>query len=249
MSGTIKDKDKKIVCISSGNRCALPDCRRELIEPGKDGDADSIVGEIAHVKGEKPGSARYDANMNDAERNNHKNLMLTCPNCHKKIDDQPKTYTAKKLYEIKKEHEVWLRECTKTEIVNITFVELEVITKYLVSGEHATSDSLDVVPPKEKIKKNKLSGETEALITMGMTQVSQVAQYIDGSPDASFGERLKQGFVKEYERLKKEEKLDGDELFMALFNFASVGSNDFKQKAAGLAVLVYLFEKCEVFEK
>jgi len=249
MSGTIKEKDKKLVCISSGNRCVLPDCRRELIEPGKDGDPDAIVGEIAHIKGEKPGSARYDANMSDAERNSHKNLILTCPNCHTKIDAQLKTYTAEKLYEIKKQHGVWLGECTKTEIVNITFAELEVITKYLVSSQYVTSDSLDVVPPKEKIKKNKLSGETEALIIMGMTQVSQVTQYIDESPDVSFGERLKQGFVKEYERLKKEEKLNGDELFMALFDFASVRSNDFKQKAAGLAVLVYLFEKCEVFEK
>lgn len=249
MSSGLKDKDKKIVCISSGNRCALPNCRRELIEPGKDGDPDAIVGEIAHIKGEKTSSARYDANMSDPKRNSHKNLILTCPNCHTKIDNQPKTYTAEKLYKIKKEHEVWQRECTKTEIVNITFAELEVIMKYLVSGQYITSDLLDVVPPKEKIKKNKLSGETEALIIMGMTQVIQVTQYIDESPDVSFGERLKQGFVKEYERLKKEEKLDGDELFMALFDFASVGSNDFKQKAAGLAVLVYLFEKCEVFEK
>lgn len=53
----------------------------------------------------------------------------------------------------------------------------------------------------------------------------------------------------EYERLKNAELMSGDELFNGLLDFASLGATDFKQRAAGLTVLVYLFEKCEVFEK
>lgn len=249
MSGNIKEKDKKIVCIRSGNRCAMPDCRRELVVDSSGNDDPSIVGVLAHIKGENPGSARYDSKMSNDDRNIHENLSFVCANCHKKIDDQPQTYTVEKLYEIKKEHENWIRECTKNEIVNVTFAELNVVTRYLVSGHYEPTSSFQVVPPPDKIKKNRLSREVEALIRMGTIQANQVADYIDKAPDIDFGECLKEGFVKEYEKLKNEEQLDGDDLFMALLDFASGGSNDFKKKAAGLAVLVYLFEKCEVFEK
>ena len=84
---------------------------------------------------------------------------------------------------------------------------------------------------------------------MGMTQVRQVADFINRCPDMEFGDRLSQGFVKEYDRLKNTEIMSGDDLFNSLLDFASAGITDFKQRAGGLAVLVYLFEKCEVFEK
>lgn len=138
---------------------------------------------------------------------------------------------------------------SKMKSLNITFAELNVVTKYLISGQFVSSDSLTIVPPREKIKKNDLSASIEQLITMGMTQVRQVSNFIDKCPDVEFGERLRQGFVAEYERLKNKESLKGDDLFNTLLDFASNKSSDFKNKAAGLAVLVYLFEKCEVFEK
>jgi len=249
MSGNIPLKQQKLVCIKSGNRCAMTDCRRELVVEATENDDPSIVAVFAHIKGENEGSARFDASLDVKERNKHANLIFICANCHKKIDDQPQTYTTDKLYQIKATHEEWVRKSTEGEVVNVTFAELNVVTKYLVSGQYQQSDSLLVVHPADKIKKNGLSGEIEALIRMGTIQANQVADYIDKAIDIDFGERLKQGFVNEYERLKNEEQLEGDDLFMSLLDFASGGSNDFKEKAAGLAVLVYLFEKCEVFEK
>lgn len=248
MSGNIPLKQQKIVCIKSGNRCTLPDCRRELIVEATDKDDPSIVAVFAHIKGEKEGSARYDASMDDTERNKHDNLILICPNCHKKIDDQPETFTAEKLYEMKNAHEAWVLERTKEEALQITFAELEVVTKYLISSTIQPTESLELIPPKDKIKKNNLSDDVADLILIGAIQSNQVSDYIDKSLDEEFGERLKQGFVTQYEQYK-ENGLEGDELFGALFDFASGGSNNFRQRSAGLAVLVYLFEKCEVFEK
>ena len=144
---------------------------------------------------------------------------------------------------------MWIIESTEKEIINVTFSELDLVTKYLVSSQSSPSDSYLIIPPKEKIKKNELSATTEQLITMGMTQVKQVAHFIDNCPDLEFGERLKQGFTSEYERLLTENELKGDDLFNALLDFASGESNEFINIAAGLSVLVYLFEKCEVFEK
>ena len=165
------------------------------------------------------------------------------------IDDQPNTYTVEKLRQIKVEHEHWVIESTKKEDLNVSFAELSVVTKYLVSGEYVPSEFYRLIPPRDKIKKNSLSLEIEKLIMMGMVQVKQVKDFIDKCLDIEFGERLKQGFVVEYERLKNEEGLEGDDLFNGLLDFASGGSNDFKNRAAGLTILVYLFEKCEVFEK
>lgn len=249
MSGNILDSQKKILGWRCGNRCALPECRKELIIDRTESDCESITGEIAHIKGEKPYSARYDPNMTDTERNNHQNLIILCRDHHKMIDDQINTYTVEKLCEIKKQHEVWIKESTAKQVIDITFAELNIVTKYLISNQPQQSDSFTIISPRDKIKKNGLSSETERLITMGITQVKQVTDFIDKFPDIEFGDRLKQGFVLEYERLRNENQIAGDDLFDGLFDFASGKSNDFKVRAAGLAVLVYLFEACEVFEK
>ncbi len=249
MSGNIPLKDQKILCTKSGNRCAIPKCRKELVIDRTEDDCESIIGEMAHIKGEKPTAPRYNSDMTDNERNSYENLIFVCGNCHKIIDDQRNTYTSEKLHEVKKQHEEWVLESTKKEVINVTFAELSIITKYLISDQPQTEKSYIVIPPKDKIIKNALSSKIEGLITMAMTRVKQVTEFIDKCPDIEFGENLKQGFVREYERLKKEEGFTGDELFYALLDFACGSSNDFKNKAAGLTVLVYLFEKCEVFEK
>lgn len=249
MGSGMTERDLKLICIKSGRRCALSDCRAELVIDETSSDPSVIVGELAHIRGEKPGSARYDVNMTPTERNGYDNRILICPSCHTKIDNQQNTYTVDELLRIKREHEAWVRDSLKSEVVNVSFAELSVVTKYLISGQYSPSISFTVVPPKDKIKKNNLSGEIETLITMGLTQVNQVADFIDKSPDVTFGERLKQRFIEQYESLKNTEGLAGDDLFNALLDFSSTGSKDFKEKAAGLSVLVYLFEKCEVFEK
>lgn len=65
--------------------------------------------------------------------------------------------------------------------------------------------------------------------------------------DEEYPERLKSGFKKKYLELK--EIYSGDNLFMAMLEFAQDGHRDFKQQAAGLAILSHLFHLCEVFEK
>lgn len=240
---------KKILGWRCGNRCAIPECRKELIIDRTENDCESIIGEMAHIKGEKQDSARYNPNMTDIERNSHQNLIILCRDHHKTIDDQPNTYTVEILYEMKRLHESWIKESTAKQVIDITFAELNIVTKYLISNQPVPSESYAIISPRDKIKKNKLSSETERLITMGIIQVRQVTDFIDKFPDIEFGDRLKQGFVLEYKRLRNENQIAGDDLFDGLFDFASGKSNDFKVRAAGLAVLVYLFEACEVFEK
>ena len=217
----------EILCTKSGNRCAMPKCRKILIKDKKSNDPPSILGEAAHIKGKTPDSARYDETMTQKERASYENLIFVCRNCHKVMDDQPDFYTVEKLHQIKRDHEKWVIDSTGKEAINVTFAELDSVTKHLASGEFNQSDSYTILPPKEKIMKNRLSGETEKLITMGLTQAKHVAEFIGNSPDVNFGDRLKEGFVSEYKRLLNEEGLEGDDLFMALLDFASARKRRF----------------------
>lgn len=234
----------KVLWGKSGGKCAK--CKTDIIIERNETNPYPIA-EMAHIAGLNTGSARYD--MMDDERNSVKNIILLCPTCHKIIDRDPEEYTVSKLKEIKKEHEEWVDEQLTSHMPTVTFAELEVITKYIVSTPlHKSEENLTVVPPGEKIRKNNLSDEVANLITKGMIGVEQVKEYLNKNPDPEFSERLKNGFVEKYLELKKE-NISGDEIFFDMLSFASNNSRDFSTRAAALTVLTYYFEICEVFER
>ena len=240
------ERTKKILFIRAGGVCCFLGCEQELV-PITAGEQEPFLGQAAHIKGEKPGSARYDEEARESERNSVDNLIALCPTHHKLIDDIPVKFTVEKLKNIKKEREEWVRDQIKRKMTSITFEELPPITKYLTENTEEISD-IKAIHPKEKIKKNELSENTESLIIIGMARQNLVKNFIEKHPDPAFGERLKQGFVKRYTQLK-EEKLKGDELFDALFESVCQRKSDFKFRAAALTVMCYFFEKCDIFEK
>tara|TARA_R110001599_G_scaffold171584_1_gene362726 strand:+ start:679 stop:1290 length:612 start_codon:yes stop_codon:yes gene_type:complete len=69
--------------------------------------APHTLGEMAHIKGNKPGSNRYDAKQPDGERDSYENLILLCPTHHTLIDkpENEWRYTVEKLHEMKVNHE------------------------------------------------------------------------------------------------------------------------------------------------
>ena len=85
----------------SGNRCAYPACQTRLV----DRDTGSVVGEVCHIKGEKPSAPRYDSDKDDRTRHGFNNLILLCNVHHKVIDDTPVEYPVERLLAMKQEHE------------------------------------------------------------------------------------------------------------------------------------------------
>ena len=81
---------------------------------------------------------------------------------------------------------------------------------------------------------------------MGLSQAPLVKNFINAFPDIYFSDRLKNYFVEKYNELKTE--FLGDDLFFELWNFASGNTSEFKYRAAGLAVLTYFFQQCDIFE-
>jgi hypothetical protein len=82
----------------SGNLCAFPKCAQPIIN------GSTVLGKVCHIKGRKPGSARYDAAQSDEDRHGYDNLVLMCGVHHDVIDDDEKSYTVARLHEIKTAH-------------------------------------------------------------------------------------------------------------------------------------------------
>ncbi len=91
--------DYKKLFARSGNRCAFPKCPASIVHE------DTLLGEVAHIKGLNVGSARHDKTQTPEERNAYPNLILLCPNHHTIIDDDELSYTVERLNSIKTAHE------------------------------------------------------------------------------------------------------------------------------------------------
>ncbi len=86
---TISPKNQRLLHSKSGNRCAM--CKMLLTDPANENAA--CIGENAHIYGEKPDAARYDASKDEQYVNSEKNLIFLCCNCHKKIDTDVDSYS------------------------------------------------------------------------------------------------------------------------------------------------------------
>ena len=244
---------KLLLAFRSGDRCALPDCKRELSPDSKTGNPTNR-GKAAHIAGEKPKSARHDPNMTDEQRNHYNNLIYLCPDCHDKIDIIPHgetDYPVELLLQVKREHEREVQEAVNEKFADVGFSELEEATQWI---SHVPQQPLDVnfsvIPPDAKLKKNDLGEVSRRVITMGLSVVREVQSFVESKAqaDLDFPKRLQSGFMQEYLRLRKQ-GYKGDVLFDLMCRFAQQGFRDEPKRAAGRAVLVYLFEACEVFEK
>jgi hypothetical protein len=85
-------------------RCAI--CREKLIEVAEK--STSLVGEVAHIVGEKSGAPRGNSQLTLAERNDAENLLLLCLKHHKIIDDDESGYPTQRLHQIRVDFLAWL---------------------------------------------------------------------------------------------------------------------------------------------
>ena len=238
-----------ILAFRSGGVCAFPKCGRHLTYEAEAGD-DTYVAEAAHVRGERPGAARYDVSMTDKERDNVRNLIYLCTDHHTVIDKVEADWPTSKLQELKENHERQVREAMMEAFADVAFPELRNAVSWVVGQAPAADGSFDLVALDEKIKKNTLSNGSRRIIAAGLTSRETVSEYVgaEAQLDPDFPERLKSGFLQEYHARRKKGHR-GDELFELMCAFAQRGLRRQADMTAGIAVLIYLFEICDVFEK
>ncbi|QYA98262.1 helix-turn-helix domain-containing protein [Streptomyces anulatus] len=93
---------RRDLLLFSGNECAWKTCSERLMN--EDG---GWVGEMAHIRGAEPGSARHDPALSKEELRSDENLVLLCANHHQRIDDprSSRRYDVEFLQQMKRKHE------------------------------------------------------------------------------------------------------------------------------------------------
>jgi len=240
---------KILLAFRSGGICAYPKCNRHLTYEAEVGE-DTYIGEAAHIRGEKPGAARYDALMKDEERDSVRNLIYMCADHHTIIDKVEADWPVFKLQKLKETHESQVRQAMEDAFVDVAFPELQKAVAWVGQQAPTERGSFDLIAHDEKIKKNALSNVSRRIIAAGLVSRNTVREYIEveAHDDPDFPERLKAGFLEEYYAQRKHGH-KGDELFDLMCAFAQRGLRQTADRVAGMAVLIYLFEVCDVFEK
>jgi predicted restriction endonuclease len=108
-------KDTKLLWGRAASRCAI--CKTKLSEVKKS-ENEYLIGEQAHIVGEKATAARGHSNLTKEERNSYHNIILLCPNHHTEIDKNPSKYTVEKLHLIKSDFGFDILTFRKNEILN-----------------------------------------------------------------------------------------------------------------------------------
>lgn len=85
--------------LKSGNLCAFPNCLSLMMN-----EKGVFIGQVCHIEAAEPGGPRFNPNMDNEDRRHADNLMLMCYE-HRKVTDDTKKYTVKKLRKIKNDHE------------------------------------------------------------------------------------------------------------------------------------------------
>ena len=242
---------KLLLAHRSGDRCAFPGCPRTLTIDSPSGGEPAATGEAAHIRGENPNSARYDAAITEEDRDSYHNLIYLCRDHHTQIDRQVADFSVDRLLAIKTEHEKKVRDAMLAAFADVAFPELQRATAWVKRLPFETQQKdYRVLDPDAKIRKNELSAASRVTITMGLSIASLVHAFVENEAmlDPDYPQRLKSGFLAEYHALRRE-GIRGDALFEAMCELAQRGIREQAGRSAAVAVLAYLFERCEVFEK
>lgn len=106
----ISNVDIKILWGRAGGRCSHPECTEDLTSLVESGNY--VVGEMAHVIGNKPTARR---GTPEGGEDTYDNLILLCPTHHTHIDKAPEgTYPIEMLHEWKLKQEDLINNAGKT---------------------------------------------------------------------------------------------------------------------------------------
>lgn len=113
----ITEKSIKLLWSNAAGRCSFDGCRVRLSQREAEGRAPYTIGEMAHIRGNKPGANRHDTSQTSAERDDYTNLILLCPNHHTEIDEKQNegVFTVAILHKMKTKHEDWVDQRTDTD--------------------------------------------------------------------------------------------------------------------------------------
>jgi hypothetical protein len=103
------DRTLKILWGRAAGRCAVPECRVELIVDATTHDPIVVIGDIAHIEASSNQGPRANRNLSAKDRNDYENLILLCKNCHCRFDAQKRANRVQDIKRLRRAHEAWVR--------------------------------------------------------------------------------------------------------------------------------------------
>jgi hypothetical protein len=159
--------------VLSGNLCAKPQCNSVLVNANG-----TFVGEVCHIKAERPNGARYDKTLSEEQRRAAENLILLCSTCHTLVDSEPKKFTVGLLTKWKREREARFQEVGDT------------LRQSYIKNIRDEADYIDLSVP---LTLNAFTGyldEQNIIHNIDETTPKEIAEYVDQLKHVSMPDRL-----------------------------------------------------------
>jgi hypothetical protein len=137
---------------------------------------------------------------------------------------------------------------TSKDMLNLRYENIQEVLNHISRQKFPLSQDVRPVPP-DKLNLNHLSEDVQILLTAGMRKADLVGNFFRDHPNPQYGDEIALAFNKEYRECKIV-SMEPDIIFFKLQEFA--GGQDRESpayEAAILAVLAYLFEQCDIFER
>lgn len=134
----------------------------------------------------------------------------------------------------------------RRDMVNLELDSLSPVLDQVAAMEPSSEPDLRP-PPADKIDRNMLSQDVAILLKAGMSRVDLVRKYFKLQPAKR--DEIAESFRRRYDKVRRD-GLSADEIFADLQRHAAGdGVPSPARQGAVLAVLAFLFEECDIFER
>jgi hypothetical protein len=133
-------------------------------------------------------------------------------------------------------------------ITGIQMKDVVTVVNVIAQQDSLPPQEVQEVPP-GKLKANALSDDVQNLLKTGSRRAKLIKSFFGSWHDPELGDRVARAFKSKYEALRSK-GIVANEAFFELWRFSGGGiQKSVEHEAAVLALLAFLFEECEIFEK
>lgn len=129
----------------------------------------------------------------------------------------------------------------------LDFAQLRPVVEEIAKVEAHPLIPLSDPPSLTKLEKNSLDSDSTAFLQIGRRRVKLVEEYFAQHHDPSLADQIAKAMQVQYQMLV-ETGFESNEILVKLQHFAGWGHRDSSYDAAVLAVIMYFFDRCDIFE-
>jgi hypothetical protein len=136
----------------------------------------------------------------------------------------------------------------RADFLSLRYEDITPILTYVAGGRPHTDSEVRPVP-RGKLRHNRLGDDVRSLLTTGMSRAALVKEYLNRCPDKGLAAIVSASFRHRYEAHKRSGGAPDDIFHLLQVDVQGPFVQRPSQAAAALAVLAYLFEECDIFER